>query len=42
MSRYATLPIAALALARSAGGPGLQNARTEGQYDVYVSLKADY
>jgi len=26
----------------AAGGPGLQNARTEGRYDVYVALKADY
>ncbi|HZZ87723.1 MAG TPA: hypothetical protein VFE13_05240, partial [Caulobacteraceae bacterium] len=26
----------------AAGGPGLQNARSEGQYDFYVALKADY
>lgn len=25
-----------------AGGPGVQNAREEGQYDVYFALKADY
>ena len=26
----------------AAGGPGLVNARTQGQYDFYVALKADY
>jgi hypothetical protein len=26
----------------ASGGPGLQNAREEGRYDFYVSLKADY
>jgi len=26
----------------ASGGPGIQNARTEGRYDFYVSLKADY
>lgn len=26
----------------ASGGPGLQNARTEGRYTFYVSLKADY
>jgi hypothetical protein len=26
----------------ASGGPGLQNARSEGRYDFYVSLKADY
>jgi hypothetical protein len=26
----------------AAGGPGIENARTEGQYDFYVALKADY
>lgn len=26
----------------ASGGPGLQNARTEGRYQFYVSLKADY
>jgi hypothetical protein len=26
----------------ASGGPGVQNARTEGRYDFYVSLKADY
>ena len=26
----------------AAGGPGLVNAKTQGQYDFYVALKADY
>jgi hypothetical protein len=26
----------------ASGGPGLQNARQEGRYDFYISLKADY
>jgi hypothetical protein len=26
----------------AAGGPGLENARTNGQYDFYLALKADY
>ncbi len=26
----------------AAGGPGVENARTEGQYDFYLALKADY
>jgi hypothetical protein len=26
----------------AAGGPGVENARTEGQYDFYIALKADY
>ena len=26
----------------AAGGPGIENARTQGQYDFYVALKADY
>jgi hypothetical protein len=26
----------------ASGGPGIQNAREEGQYDFYVALKADY
>ena len=26
----------------ASAGPGIQNARTEGRYDFYVSLKADY
>jgi hypothetical protein len=26
----------------AAGGPGVQNARTEGRYDFYLALKADY
>ncbi len=25
-----------------AGGPGIENARAEGQYDFYLALKADY
>ena len=26
----------------ASGGPGIENARSEGRYDFYVSLKADY